>query len=652
MSSARPVEVHVAPSGNAFMADLGAWIVEATQLAGRPCTLSTDGSLPGDRGIEALAVVVAPHEFFELSDRSFEDRCRAATRSLMIATEQPGTTWFDTSVGWVRRAPWSLDINQAAASAAQREGVDARHLQLGAVPSMTAVGDSAERTVDVTVLAGLTDHRATRLAALAPRLWHRRCDLRLMPTDRPASAGRDSDRRAAPGGPVFGSAKYELLARSKILLNLHRHAATDYVEWARLVEAMANGCVVVTDPSAELSPCVDGEHLVVTDDPATVIERLLDEPDEIDRIARHAATLVRGDLALHRTIGPLLDDAERTFRPGSQPRTASRVSSLTTSTISSSAPVRAVRRVTARSSGRRREGAASASAPRPAFRPHRALRRDLFDAVVAERALRRRIDAARAELDGHDPSDVTVVDTPRRAAATPDVSVVVTLFDYADVVTQALDSVAASSDVELEIVVVDDHSTDESVAVVTEWMSVHPDLAVRLVARAANHGLAAARNLGFEYARAPLVMVLDADNLVYPRCLQRLAAALGDDADAVFAWSILEVFGADTGLLSAHAWDPGRLVERNTIDAQVMFRRRDWSELGGYRELDDMLAGWEDWDLWLRVAEAGRYGVLVPEILGRYRAQAQSMVSGPVRFDDVMLERLEQRHPRSAFPTR
>ncbi|MEL6894166.1 MAG: glycosyltransferase family 2 protein, partial [Actinomycetota bacterium] len=287
-----------------------------------------------------------------------------------------------------------------------------------------------------------------------------------------------------------------------------------------------------------------------------------------------------------------------------------------------------------------------------AFRPHREVRRRLLDAVLAERVLRRQIDATRCQRSHGSADHVDVAETPTWAAAAADVSAIITLYDYADVVTEALDSLAASEDVDVEVVVVDDHSTDDGPAIVRAWMDQHPHVPVRLVARGANRGLAAARNLAIEHTRADRVMVLDADNAVYPTCLRRLADALDADTEAAFAWSILEVVGDEPGLLSAHAWDRDRLLERNRIDAQVMLRRSAIGSLGGYRTPGGLLLGWEDWDLWLRLVEEGGHGVLVPEMLGRYRSHEGSMVSGPNLFDDVMLERLEAAHPDLDFPPR
>jgi hypothetical protein len=121
------------------------------------------------------------------------------------------------------------------------------------------------------------------------------------------------------------------------------------------------------------------------------------------------------------------------------------------------------------------------------------------------------------------------VETPAYDGATPEVTVVVTLYDYADLVRETLDSILASEGVAFEVVVVEDHSHDDSRAVVTAYLAEHPDVAMVLLGKDANEGLAAARNTGFGHARAPLVMVVDADNHLYPHCLRRLADALAAD---------------------------------------------------------------------------------------------------------------------------
>ena len=223
------------------------------------------------------------------------------------------------------------------------------------------------------------------------------------------------------------------------------------------------------------------------------------------------------------------------------------------------------------------------------------------------------------------------------------------LYNYAEVVRETLDSIAESRDVGLEIIVVDDHSGDDGVDVVRRWMAEHDDLAVLLLTSAANRGLTRARNLAVEHARQDFIMVMDADNLVYPTCLQRLADALTNDTKAAFAYSTLEAFGAEPGLRSAQGWYVPWLCEANYIDAQAMLRRSTLERHDGYR-VDDTMYGWEDWDLWLRIADAGEYGVHVPEMLGRYRTQPASMVSLTNLAADDLRAGLVARYPALPWP--
>src|SRR5207247_10391039 len=159
------------------------------------------------------------------------------------------------------------------------------------------------------------------------------------------------------------------------------------------------------------------------------------------------------------------------------------------------------------------------------------------------------------------------------------------------------------------------------------FMDEHPWFPALLARHAVNCGLGRARNALVERARGEFVFMLDADNEIYPATLGRLVAALEADPEAMFAYPILAVFeaGEPADLLSAQAWDPEMLGYENYIDAMSLIRRQDLRDIGGYAE-DPRLVGWEDYDLWCRVAESGRYGVHLPEILAGYRGTAHSMI--------------------------
>ncbi len=624
----RPVAVFVARDGNGFMRDIANWIVEAAISSGRQAEL-VDDRLPRPDG--TINLVIAPHEFFLLRDDDDATIRTAARCSIPICTEQPGTPWFLLSLGFCVGSPLVVDINSVGVEAIEREGFRARRLQLGGVSQMdqwTPAPDSPECDIDVVFLGGSTDRRAAALARLAPVLWDRHSELRMFTFSRPLTGDEP--------GIVFGADKYRLLARSKVLVNLHRSdesEADGYFEWARMVEAMANGCVVVTEASLGHEPLVAGDHFIETslDQLTADVLDVLGDDNRRSRIAAAAHHVVMNDLALGPAVGELLDLIEREelgLEPGPQTRRQRRA--------------------------RRRPIIRGHKPPLlPAFAPYQAQRRAIYDRLLAEIDHRRELGRFRALLEYGDSDHVgkntTSAWNQMSSGDGAEVSVIMTLFNYADVVIETLDSIVASADVVAEIVIVDDHSSDDGVDVVRQWMADHDDVAVLLLTSAANRGLTRARNLAIDNVRSDLVMMMDADNLVYPTCLRRLADALASDPEAAFAFSTLEAFGAEPGLRSAQGWHVPWLCEANYIDAQAMLRRSTLDRHEGYR-VDDTMYGWEDWDLWLRIAVAGEYGVHVPEMLGRYRTQPSSMVSLTNLVADDLRADLVARYPTLPWP--
>jgi glycosyltransferase involved in cell wall biosynthesis len=222
-----------------------------------------------------------------------------------------------------------------------------------------------------------------------------------------------------------------------------------------------------------------------------------------------------------------------------------------------------------------------------------------------------------------------VAATPAHADAAPRLSVICPLYNHADVVGQALASLAAQGFADWELVVCDDASTDGSGQVVEAFLESHPSLAALLVRHPVNRGLpAATRNTAISQARGEYLLALDSDNELYPHCMERLVGALDAAPDAAFAYGILEQFdrSGPVGLSGYFGWEPERLAQDNYIDALALMRRSTLTELGGYSE-DRRLFGWEDYDLWCRIADRGGRAVHVPEIVARYRLAPGSTLS-------------------------
>ncbi|MCX2560550.1 glycosyltransferase [Acetobacter farinalis] len=214
------------------------------------------------------------------------------------------------------------------------------------------------------------------------------------------------------------------------------------------------------------------------------------------------------------------------------------------------------------------------------------------------------------------------------------VSVLVTSYNYAAFILEALESVRAQTLETLDLVVVDDGSSDESVALIKSWMAHHTARFNRLVLlkTSVNAGLGGARNCGVAHVETPFFLPLDADNRLLPEACASLLAATNEMT--AYAYPILEQFGDPTQhkLLGDKPFHPMRLVAGNYIDAMALVAKWAWAAAGGYY-VSRSAMGWEDYDLWCSFAELGLQGTHVPEILAEYRVHRTSMTSSVTEQD-------------------
>ncbi|MFT9016539.1 MAG: glycosyltransferase [Acetobacter sp.] len=228
-------------------------------------------------------------------------------------------------------------------------------------------------------------------------------------------------------------------------------------------------------------------------------------------------------------------------------------------------------------------------------------------------------------------------------------SIVVTVYNYAAVVLEALESVRAQTLHPLDLIVVDDGSTDGSVALVQDWMRRHAGRFNRLLLLRTdkNAGLGAARNCGVAHTETPFFLPLDADNRLLPAACAHLLAAM-DDMTA-YAYPTLAQFGASPHphLMGEAPFQPMRLMAGNFIDALALVAKWAWAAAGGYYT-DRAAMGWEDYDLWCSLAELGLKATHVPQILAEYRVHSRSMtnsVTETAEHKARVVALMEQRHP-------
>lgn len=225
-------------------------------------------------------------------------------------------------------------------------------------------------------------------------------------------------------------------------------------------------------------------------------------------------------------------------------------------------------------------------------------------------------------------------------------TVIVPLYNYQGTIVQALDSVAKQTIQTISLIVVDDCSTDNSQAICEAWMGKnhHRFSQIILVSHAVNSGLSSARNTGFSLADSRYGFTLDADNILFPRCVQRCELAM-QRPETAFVYPMLASFGGDQSLLNTQLWNRSRLLRGNYIDAMALIRKSAWQRVGGYASFE---YGWEDFDLWCSFAEQGWHGVRVPEILAGYRVHHGSMLQSKTNRTGALratARALKRRHP-------
>ncbi len=227
-----------------------------------------------------------------------------------------------------------------------------------------------------------------------------------------------------------------------------------------------------------------------------------------------------------------------------------------------------------------------------------------------------------------------------------EVTVVIPLYNYARYIEHALESVGRQTLGPIDLVVVDDRSTDQSQAVAASWLEKNAKRFNRtlLIENNENSGLARSRNVGFANSETVFVLPLDADNELLPDCATKCLEKLRHSRGA-FAFPEIAMFGESEGVFNQGPFLAERLVGGNFIDAMALVRKAAWCGVGGY---DHIQYGWEDYDFWCKLVELGLIGVAVPEVLARYRVHGQSMLktqTDVARNKALVVAELERRHP-------
>jgi GT2 family glycosyltransferase len=550
-------------------------------------------------------VLVPPHEYARLEGEEALPGPELLARTVFICAEQPGTIHFDEDVELSRGAGAVFDINPRSVELFRAAGIAARHFGLGYTEHWDHFDPERERDIDILFMGAASPRRLRYLSSFGSTLARWNCHLQISDNSAP-NVGQSSTFAAEQ--------KWDLLSRSKVLINIHQGTAP-YFEWLRAVDAIHCGAVLVSEHSSHFAPLGEGTHVLFGEPESLALfaDAVLRDERRLEEMRQRTYAFLRDSMPLAASVAELVGAARNLLgRPIPAGVSRGRRNPVPVGTVLPLSP--------------------------PAPNDDSAiLRAGLKDTRLDLLAMRRQLGRIEATLASPSLQPPPLVERVARsegweARREPTVTVVTALYNHRDLIEDALDSLIAGAFTAYEVVVVDDGSSDGSGETVRGWMERHQDVPLQLLRHPVNRGLGAARNTAVDFARGCYCFVLDADNILYPRCLEALVWALDSEPQAAFAYPILEVFGmvdayvaaGGSPLVSYLGWDPRRLRGGNYIDALALIRTEVLRRLGGYAT-ERRLFGWEDFDLWCRIAETGGIGLHVPQILARYRASASSM---------------------------
>lgn len=215
--------------------------------------------------------------------------------------------------------------------------------------------------------------------------------------------------------------------------------------------------------------------------------------------------------------------------------------------------------------------------------------------------------------------------------AGPLVSVVVPTYQHAATLSRCLDSILSQTYQNIELIVVNDGSTDATPQVLEAYQEVtkiiHQD----------NQGANPARNRGLQAATGEFVIFCDADVRMKPEMIECLLETLEKHPEASYAYSAFR-FGWKR--FGGVPFSPERLRERNFIHTTCLVRRSD------FPGFDERIKRLQDWDVWLTMLEQGKQGTLVPAELFTVA------VSGNSRIGSSWLPSFMYRIPWQRLPWR
>lgn len=223
----------------------------------------------------------------------------------------------------------------------------------------------------------------------------------------------------------------------------------------------------------------------------------------------------------------------------------------------------------------------------------------------------------------------------------PLISVVIPCYNHGEFLDDAVNSIPIKKFPFVEIIIVNDGSTDPKTLSVLERLEKGSIKVIHQV----NSGLGAARNKGISQATGKYILPLDSDNELLEPYFSMGIALLEENENIAVVYGNPLFFGSQNGVNVVPEFNLQALITANFIDACAIFRKSAWLKVGGYDEKMPYM-GVEDWEFWLNLSFSGFKFKKIDAVAFKYRVLENSMIKKDTAPNYHALRKyMEIKHP-------
>ncbi len=220
------------------------------------------------------------------------------------------------------------------------------------------------------------------------------------------------------------------------------------------------------------------------------------------------------------------------------------------------------------------------------------------------------------------------------------VSIIIPCYNQAQYLEEAVLSAVNQTYPNIEIIIVNDGSSDNTQEVAEGLQNKYPDI-IRII-KQKNQGLSEARNSGIRKSQGDYILPLDSDDTIAQDMISCcLRIMLESNVDLVSSDG--QAYGLKSYRINTKDFPECTLLYSNCFIATMLYHKRVWQETGGYKK--NMEGGYEDWEFWINAYKHGFKFKRYPEILFYYRRKKESMYIKSFKKDSYLKAKMVINNP-------